>query len=245
MAGESERPRGASRLETDTPRVVDREVTDVRPGSLTQEHEVTERPVVYERPVQQEPVEQTPVNVSVAGRRGDQVRWGPVWAGLMVALATFLLLELAFYAFGWLTPGSSTSEAAGGVITGILGLVAFFLGGLVAGASAMWKSLSSGLLNGLLVWALGVVGLLFLTLFGGGALLGSFGNIAAQVVSLGQVPDVSAPEAQEAIAAVRDAARWAVLGLALSLAAAAIGGIVGAKMWPRNQDDQDAATTVG
>lgn len=246
MARESERDRGASKYEEDTPRVVDREVTDVRPGSMTGGQEVAERPV-REQPMRRETVtQQTPVDVNVPGQRADQVRWGPIWAGLMVALATFLLLELAFYAFGWLTPGSSASEATGGLITGLIGLVSFFLGGLIAGATAMWRGLPSGLLHGVLVWALGVIGLLFLSLFGGGSLLGTFGNVAAQVVSLGQVTsNVPEVQAQEAISAVRDAALWAVLGLALSLAAAAVGGVVGAKMWPRDQGDRQESATAG
>ena len=100
-----------------------------------------------------------------------------MWAGLVVALPTFLLLELAFFALGWLTPGANDAGAGYAVITGLLGLFAFFLGGLTAGSTAMWRGVRSGLLHGIMVWALGVVSFLFLTLFGGGALFGSLADV--------------------------------------------------------------------
>jgi hypothetical protein len=40
------------------------------------------------------------VNVSVTGDRCDRVRWGLVWAGLIVAPPTSLLWEVAFLALG-------------------------------------------------------------------------------------------------------------------------------------------------
>src|SRR5437879_4508028 len=69
----------------------------------------------------------------------DRVRWGPIWAGLLTALSLFLLLELMAYAFGWLTLGSGAGNFLGGatrsdaVVTGIIGLITFFLGGLLTG----------------------------------------------------------------------------------------------------------------
>ena len=34
----------------------------------------------------------------------DSARWGPIWAGLITALTTFLLLELLAFGTGILTP---------------------------------------------------------------------------------------------------------------------------------------------
>lgn len=48
----------------------------------------------------------------------------------------------------------------------LLELTFVALGGLTAGATAMWRGVQSGLLHGILVWALGVVAFAFLTLFG-------------------------------------------------------------------------------
>ncbi|MCZ2837349.1 permease [Modestobacter sp. VKM Ac-2985] len=178
-----------------------------------------------------------PTQLSIAPSRRDRVRWGPVWAGLIVAVPTFLLLELATFALGWWDVGGGGSNEANW-ISGVVGLIAFFLGGLTAGASALWRGISDGLLHGILVWALGVVTIVFLTLFGGGALFGSLANVITQVGSFSQanLPDVQAASALET---VRSGASWAVLGLGLSIAASALGGVLGAKMWPSKKDTEE------
>jgi hypothetical protein len=192
-------------------------------------------------PVQPQP-SSGPVNVAVGAERKDGVRWGPVWAGLLTALTTFLLLELMFYAFGWLTldPGSNDSGNSSALVTGILALVAFFLGGLIAGATALHKSLFSGLLHGFLVWALGVIAFIALTFFGASALLGSFGDLTSQLgVGPQQVQsttELSDAEAKAAASETKDAAAPAFWGLFLPLAAAMVGGLIGSKIWPRKSD---------
>lgn len=198
------------------------------------------RETVVQQDVQRPPVD---VAVAVADRR-DRVRWGPVWAGLIVAIPTFLLMELIFFSLGWLTldPGPDEPGSTAGWISGLIGLFAFFLGGLTAGASSMWRGASDGLLHGILVWALGVVAFVFLTLFGGGALFGSLGNVAAQVINLQQAVNLPDVQAQQVLSAARSAASWAVLGLGLSILASGLGGVMGAKMWPRKRDDQQPQT---
>lgn len=191
------------------------------------------------------PVPQTtsaPVNVAVGAERQDGVRWGPIWAGLLTALTTFILLELLFYALGWLTldPGSNQPGTTKWLMTGILALVAFFLGGLVAGATTIWKSLFSGLLHGFMVWALGVAAFIALTFFGGSALLGSFGSLAHQLgVGPQQVQKsahVTNSEADRLAAQAKDASGPAFWGLFLPLASAMLGGLIGTKVWPRRND---------
>lgn len=185
-----------------------------------------------------------PPAVTVTDRR-DRVRWGAVWAGVIVALPTFLLLELALFAVGGLALGLDPDESTttAGWVTGLLALVAFFLGGLTAGASALWKGASDGLLHGILVWALSLVGILFFTLLGGGALLGPVSEVITSVSGLQQQVAQGAPAIQleQAVSTARDAAGVAVLGLGLSIAAAAIGGLLGAKMWPRGSDQEAQA----
>lgn len=196
-------------------------------------------PVVREEThVRDESAHQT---VSVGDKR-DRVRWGPIWAGVIVALPTFILLELALFALGWLDLGleGGGGTTAASVVTAVLALFAFFLGGLTAGASAMWKGADDGLLTGIIVWALSIVGIIFLTLFGGGALLGPLAETVTQVSQLQQQVASADPnfQAGEAIDAARSAASWTVLGLGLTVIAAGLGGMVGAKMWPRHDENK-------
>lgn len=172
--------------------------------------------------------------------RRDRVRWGPVWAGLIVAVPTFILLQLATLALGWWDIGGGDGNNAD-LISGINGLIALFLGGLTAGATALWRGFSEGLLHGILVWALAVVTIMLLTLFGGGALLGSLAGVITDVagVQQGGLPDIQADQAAET---ARSAASWAVLGLGLSIIASALGGVIGAKMWPGKKDTEVVAT---
>lgn len=186
--------------------------------------------------------------VALGADRHDGVRWGPVWAGLLTALTSFLLLELAFYASGAIDLRGSGS-GNDGIITGILALVAFFLGGLIAGATALWKGLFSGLLHGFLVWALGVVAFIALTFFGASALLGSFGDLTSQLgvgpQEVSSATQVSGAEAQQASQDAQDAAGPAFWGLALPLAASMLGGLLGSKMWPRKKDQTVAGADRG
>jgi hypothetical protein len=158
--------------------------------------------------------------------RHDQVSWGAVWAGTLVALPTYLVLEFLFFAFGWLDLAYDGGGApvARGVVSAVLGIVAFFVGGLLAGASSAWRGPSNGLVNGVLVWALGTVGIVGLALAGGTSLLGPLAETAVQP----QIPDVAVGDA-------RMTAGWAALALGLTWAAAAFGGVAGSRIWPRGR----------
>ncbi len=245
-----------SRLESTNYETTDYETTDYgkRDRSIpvreefveprqTQMHEET----VVRHDVQPRPTDTGPVNVAVGAERQDGVRWGPIWAGLLTALTTFILLELMFYAFGWLTldPGDNDPGTSKGLITGILALIAFFLGGLVAGATAIWKGLFSGLLHGFLVWALGVVAFIALTFFGGSALLGSFGtltqNLGVGPQAVQSATNVTDSEANTIQSKAKDAATPAFWGLLFPLGASMLGGLIGSKIWPR-RDDSDPET---
>ncbi len=167
----------------------------------------------------------------VPAARTDQARWGPVWAGALVALPTFVVLQSLFFALGWLDLAVEGSGAATtrGVVTAVLGIIAFFVGGLMAAASSAWRGTTSGLLNGTLVWALTVVGLVLLAVAGGTSLLGPLTQLSGQPV----VPDVPV---QTAVATAQQTAGWVALALGVYWAAAALGGVAGARIWPKDRD---------
>jgi hypothetical protein len=166
--------------------------------------------------------------------RRDGIRWGPIWAGALITLATYLVLQLLFFALGVLDLGlgGRTGAITTTVVSAVLALVAFFVGGLVAGATGLWTGRKEGLLQGVTMWALTVAGILAITLIGGGALLGSAADAAAQVTG----PPTTGTDVAEMVQTARNAAGWSALGLGLSVLAAALGGMVGSRMRP--QDDR-------
>ncbi len=175
----------------------------------------------------------------------DRVRWGPVWAGVLAVLTTFIVLQLLFFALGILDlgfDGGEGSSLTASIVTGVLALIAFFIGGLLAGASTMWRGASDGLLHGVLVWALSVLGILALALIGGSSLLGPLAQLAGQAAQSGvQAPDVNIDPVQ-ALNTARQSAGGTALGLGLAVAAAAIGGTIGSKMWPGKNKNTDHPT---
>jgi hypothetical protein len=171
------------------------------------------------------------------GDRRDRVRWGPIWAGAAVVLTTFIVLQLLFFALGWLDLGFDGGDGAGltaGIVTGVLALIAFFVGGLTAGASMMWRKAGDGLLHGVLVWALSVLGILALALIGGSALLGPLADFASRAPDAAQA--AQNVDTAQAVNTARDTAGWTALGLGAALAAAAIGGTAGSKVWPAREN---------
>jgi hypothetical protein len=161
----------------------------------------------------------------------DRVRWGPIVAGLLTAIASFLLLTTLALSIGLVAaPEGTQPEDAGplaGIITAIIALLAFFLGGFVAARTSAVTGPGTGALNGFMVWALGILLILVLAAFGLGQLFGAAGDLFGQYRSIGS------PTAGIDTAALADQVRagsvGAFLGLALPAAAAALGGWLGSR----------------
>jgi hypothetical protein len=169
-----------------------------------------------------------PTNTDV---RHDRIRWGAVWTGVLTTLSIYIVLQLLFFALGWLELGVNGADGTTrAIVSGVLALIAFFLGGAAAGASALWHRANDGMVNGVVTWAVTVIAMLGIALVGGGALVGSLADTAAQFVDLraaGAGVDVT-----EATRTAQQTAGATALGLGLSMVAAALGGSIGAKLWP-------------
>lgn len=167
--------------------------------------------------------------------RRDRIRWGPVWAGVVTAVGSYLFLMLALVALGIVDLSEGFTGDA--IASAIAALVAFFIGGVTAGATSMWQGADDGVLHGIVMWFTALVALLVLGSVGGGIALGSldasdaFDRFSADQVDTEQAND----DAEEA-------AGKALFGLSLALAAAAAGGAVGSKMWPRDDVYVDVTT---
>jgi hypothetical protein len=166
--------------------------------------------------------------------RRDRIRWGPVWAGVVTAVGTYIFLQLALVATGIV---DLTEGVAGDAIaSAIAALIAFFVGGVTVGATAMWQGADDGVLHGIIMWFAALVALILISAFGGGVALGSID--AGDAFEDLRNPDIDAEQASED---AEEAAAKALLGLTFGLAAAAAGGAVGAKMWPKDDAFVDVA----
>ena len=161
--------------------------------------------------------------------RRDSARWGPIWAGLLTAITTFLLLQLLALGLGIMGIGNN---AGGAWVSAIIGLIAFFTGGAVAGMTSAVRGAATGFLNGFLVWALGTVLILVLSALGLGSIFGALGNVVGQISpsalqgAAQNAPDV---DPQQALSAVRTGAIGAFFGLLVAAIASALGGYLGGR----------------
>ena len=162
----------------------------------------------------------------------DRVRWGPIWAGLVTALATFLLLSAAAVAVGAVAVSAgadaTTAGLGGALASAVIALIAFFVGGFMASRTATVMQRGYGAVNGFLVWALGVVLILALAAFGLGSLFGAAGDLFAQYQQMGS-PSPQGVDPQQAAEGVRNSSLGAFVGMLLPALAATIGGFIGAR----------------
>ncbi|UNU27101.1 hypothetical protein [Microcoleus vaginatus] len=173
----------------------------------------------------------------------DQVRWGPILAGIAIALGTQLALSALAMAIG-LSAGATGADAGsvgfGVVIWSIISLlISLFLGGWVMAQSCGPMTKKTALLNAAILW--GATLALSAWLLGSGisgavgAAAANAGEIANQVQQQGgvnipnQAPNVNPNQVRD-IAGDTAKAAWSFLvGSLLGLAAAMGGGAVGAR----------------
>jgi MFS family permease len=159
----------------------------------------------------------------------DLVRWGPIWAGLLLALGIQLVLgtiglAIALSAYDPAAP--DFAERAGTTLSiwnAVTALIALFIGGYIAGRMAAVLGLRNGLVQGSVVWALALVIGMLLSALGVAGFLGA-------VDLRGLVPTmtgISAAEARDVAASTARGAWWFVVGAILAWIAAAGGGVLG------------------
>lgn len=162
----------------------------------------------------------------------DQVRWGSIAAGLVTAFTLFLLLSVLLLAIGMQgirvgDPNVDEAAGIGAIITAGIALLSFFIGGFVAARSAAAAGRMAGMLNGFLVWGLGLFVVLLLAGLGLGGLLGAAGDLFQQYRAAGSPQPDANP--QDILSGIREAALPAFLSLLLPAVAAALGGLLGAR----------------
>jgi len=154
-------------------------------------------------------------------RSRDLTRWGPIWAGLIAAVGTIVLLTTLGSAVGLSFVDAATPQGlttAAGIWAAIVLLVGLFIGGWLAARTAAVGGAIVGAMHGSMVWALAVFISVILTAIGAAAALGAI---------LGQFGPIIAGQAPPGIAA---GATWGLfIALLIGLAVAALGGWIGAR----------------
>lgn len=177
----------------------------------------------------------------------DRVRWGPILSGLVVALATQLILSALFAAIGADkiagsgAPRTNAPDVASNVgIWSTIGLlISLFTGGWFTARACGPMNRSTALLNGAILWATTLALSSWLLASG---VTGAFGVAASnagavvnQVQQQGGInvpqnaPNVTAQDARNIANATARGLWWFVFGSLLSLIASLIGSAAGAR----------------
>ncbi|PPS40220.1 hypothetical protein [Chroococcidiopsis sp. TS-821] len=185
----------------------------------------------------------------------DRVRWGPILSGLVVALATQLLLSALFGAIGATTiagsgaPRTDAPDVAGNVgIWSTIGLlISLFVGGWVTARACGPMNRSTALLNGAILWATtlalgswllaaGVTGAFGLATQAAANVAGGVleqaqqGNIPTPGAGTGaQQPGVTAQQTRDIAGGISQGLWWFFFGSLLGLIASMIGAAAGAR----------------
>jgi hypothetical protein len=194
----------------------------------------------------------------VATSYHDQVRWGPIIAGLVMALSTQLVLSALGVAIGMTSIGASgapRSEAGGvGMNIGYWSifslLISLFFGGWITSRTAGRMNRNTALLNGAILWASTLALSAWLLSSGVSGAFGLAAANAGDLVNQAQLnpavppsPTITAQQARD-LAANTAKVSWSfVLGSLLGLAAALIGSAAGCRM-PRGPVNEGYGTPV-
>lgn len=177
----------------------------------------------------------------------DRIRWGPIISGLVVALATQLILSALGAAIGASTiAGSGAPRTNAGDVATNVGiwsiislLISLFTGGWVTTRGCGPMNRSTALLNGAILWATTLALSSWLLASGVTGAFGIAASNAGEVINQVQQPGgANIPQnspnvsAQEARAIAGNTARgfwWFVFGSLLGLIASMIGAAAGAR----------------
>lgn len=185
-------------------------------------------------------------NIDTIVEYHDRVRWGPIFAGLVVALSVQLVLSALGAAIGLTNISDSgaprsnadTVGAAVGIGSIISLFIALFVGGWVTSRASGPMNRNTALLNGAILWATTLAISAWLLSSGVSGAFGVITSNAGEVLNQAQqsganlpksVPNVTAQQTRE-VAGNAAKVGWSfALGSLLGLAASLIGASAGSK----------------
>jgi hypothetical protein len=202
----------------------------------------SDRPIDY--------VADRPATMSVTEYH-DRVRWGPIFAGLVIALSTQLVLSALGAAIGLTgiansgAPRSNADDVGSAVgIWAIISLfISLFMGGWVTTRTCGAMNKNTALLNGAILWATTLAISAWLLSSGVSGAFGVVASNAGSIINQAQQSGVSVPDAanpanapnvtaQQTQEIAGNAAKvgWSfALGSLLGLAASLLGASAGAR----------------
>ncbi len=189
-------------------------------------------------------IEPTPGNQIVEYH--DRVRWGPIFAGIVTALATQLILSALGAAIGATNisgSGAPRSYADDvGRAVGIWSIISLFLsllvGSWVAARASGPMNRNTAMLNGAILWATTLALSSWLLASGISGAFGIVGANAGEIVNQAQqggvnvpnnAPNVTAQQTRDIAGATAKAGWSFTIGSLLGLAASLIGSSMGAR----------------
>ena len=168
----------------------------------------------------------------------DRIRWGPIIAGIFVAISTQLILSALGAAIG-LTAGATGGAIGVGIWATISLLLSLFLGSWVTAAGCSPMNKKTAMLHGLILWATTLAISAWLLASGVSGAFGMAASNAGEVLNQvqqpggvsvpNQVPNVPTDKLKQVTDGSAKAAWSFIIGSLLGLAASLIGASVGAK----------------
>ena len=168
----------------------------------------------------------------------DRIRWGPIIAGIFVAIATQLILSALGAAIG-LTAGATGGAVGVGIWAIISLLISLFLGSWVTASGCSPMNKKTAMLHGLILWATTLAISAWLLASGVSGAFGMAASNAGEVFNQVQqpggvdvpdrVPNVPTDKLKQVANGSAKAAWSFIIGSLLGLAASLIGASAGAK----------------
>lgn len=190
--------------------------------------------VDYVAPVVRQPMQYTETSQVINDR--NRTPWGPIWAGVLSTVALFLIMEMLVIGAGWVTLSTANGNVTGtdgGWVTGLVALIAFFIGGWISGLTTFVRGNWEGLLVGFLVWALGTALFLAFAVAGLGSLFGAVGNLVAQLFASGTSINLNGNLTPNDVLNIVHTSAWgAFWTLLVTLVCAMAGSWLGLRMGP-------------
>lgn len=150
---------------------------------------------------------------------GFRVAWGGVWSGFLVGTGVFLLLSTLGLAIGISTANIGPTEnldasrigTGAAIWSGLTLLVALFVGGMVATRTGMVHDKASGFIEGVLVWVLSILAVMYMAgsgigmlATGASGLLGGITQGAQTVVRKADMTELASGDIDKIMARLDD-----------------------------------------